>query len=400
MRVVALHACPSYQLLNQTCREKRTMDFAETRVFEGKRVFLTGHTGFKGSWLALWLHSLGAEVTGYALDPPTNPNHFTVAGIESVLEKHHVADIRDEQELNTAMRDARPDLVMHLAAQTVVRTGYEIPRETFDINVMGTIGVLDAIRALDKPCAALMVTSDKCYENVEQVWGYREEDALGEHDPYGGSKGAAEIAIRSYRHSFFPVDRINEHGIRLASARAGNVIGGGDWTKHALIVDAFHALAAGRPVEIRSPKALRPWQHVLQCLSGYMTLASKLLTTNDREFCSGWNIGPLPGNELPVQEVVEHFIKCWGSGEYLDSSDPNQLPEANILRLCIDKAIWKLKWRPCWSTYDSLAKTVDWYQAYLQAPNEMRAVSLSQIADYQHALNGDQHELSTANSRV
>lgn len=376
------------------------MDFAETRVFEGKRVFLTGHTGFKGSWLALWLHSLGAEVTGYALDPPTNPNHFTVAGIESVLEKHHVADIRDEQKLNTAMRDARPDLVMHLAAQTVVRTGYEIPRETFDINVMGTIGVLDAIRTLDKPCAALMVTSDKCYENVEQVWGYREEDALGEHDPYGGSKGAAEIAIRSYRHSFFPVDRINEHGIRLASARAGNVIGGGDWTKHALIVDAFHALAAGRPVEIRSPKALRPWQHVLQCLSGYMTLASKLLTTNDREFCSGWNIGPLPGNELPVQEVVEHFIKCWGSGEYLDSSDPNQLPEANILRLCIDKAIWKLKWRPCWSTYDSLAKTVDWYQAYLQAPNEMRAVSLSQIADYQHALNGDQHELSTANSPV
>ncbi len=376
------------------------MDFAETRVFEGKRVFLTGHTGFKGSWLALWLHSLGAEVTGYALDPPTNPNHFTVAGIESVLEKHHVADIRDEQELNTAMRDARPDLVMHLAAQTVVRTGYEIPRETFDINVMGTIGVLDAIRALDKPCAALMVTSDKCYENVEQVWGYREEDALGEHDPYGGSKGAAEIAIRSYRHSFFPVDRINEHGIRLASARAGNVIGGGDWTKHALIVDAFHALAADRPIEIRSPKALRPWQHVLQCLSGYMTLASKLLTTNDREFCSGWNIGPLPGNELPVQEVVEHFIKCWGSGEYLDSSDPDQLPEANILRLCIDKAIWKLKWRPCWSTYDSLAKTVDWYQAYLQAPNEMRAVSLSQIADYQHALNGDQHELSTANSPV
>ncbi len=376
------------------------MDFAETRVFEGKRVFLTGHTGFKGSWLALWLHSLGAEVTGYALDPPTNPNHFTVAGIESVLEKHHVADIRDEQKLNTAMRDARPDLVMHLAAQTVVRTGYEIPRETFDINVMGTIGVLDAIRALDKPCAALMVTSDKCYENVEQVWGYREEDALGEHDPYGGSKGAAEIAIRSYRHSFFPVDRINEHGIRLASARAGNVIGGGDWTKHALIVDAFHALAADRPIEIRSPKALRPWQHVLQCLSGYMTLASKLLTTNDREFCSGWNIGPLPGNELPVQEVVEHFIKCWGSGEYLDSSDPDQLPEANILRLCIDKAIWKLKWRPCWSTYDSLAKTVDWYQAYLQAPNEMRAVSLSQIADYQHALNGDQHELSTANSPV
>ena len=376
------------------------MDFAETRVFEGKRVFLTGHTGFKGSWLALWLHSLGAKVTGYALDPPTDPNHFTVADIESVLEKHHVADIRDEQTLNTAIRDANPDLVMHLAAQTVVRTGYEIPRETFDVNVMGTIGILDSIRALEQPCAALMVTSDKCYENMEQVWGYREEDALGEHDPYGGSKGAAEIAIRSYRHSFFPVDRINEHGVRLASARAGNVIGGGDWTKHALIVDAFHALAADRPIEIRSPRALRPWQHVLQCLSGYMTLAAKLLTTNDHQFCSGWNIGPLPGNELPVQEVVEHFIKCWGSGEYVDSSDPNQLPEANILRLCIDKAIWKLNWRPCWSTYDSLAKTVDWYQAYLQTPDAMRTVSLSQIADYQHALTSDQQELTTANSPV
>ena len=374
------------------------MDFAETRVFEGKRVFLTGHTGFKGSWLALWLHSLGAEVTGYALDPPTDPNHFTVAGIPSVLERHHIADIRDAATLNAAMREANPDLVMHLAAQTVVRTGYEIPRETYDVNVMGTIGVLDAIRSLDTPCAALMVTSDKCYENVEQVWGYREDDALGEHDPYGGSKGAAEIAIRSYRHSFFPTDRIQEHGVRLASARAGNVIGGGDWTKHALIVDAFQALAADRSIEIRSPRALRPWQHVLQCLSGYMTLAAKLLQTNGPDFCSGWNIGPLPGNELPVQEVVEHFIKCWGSGEYVDSSDPNQLPEANILRLCIDKAIWKLKWRPCWSTYESLTKTVDWYQAYLRSPDEMQSVSLSQIADYQIALSGDAQQLTTATS--
>ena len=372
------------------------MDFVKNGAFDGKRVFLTGHTGFKGSWLTLWLHSLGAKVTGYALKPPTDPNHFSVAGIESVLEEHHVADIRDEQQLNAAMRQANPDLVMHLAAQTVVRTGYEIPRETYDVNVIGTIGVLDAVRSLEKPCAALMVTSDKCYENVEQVWGYREEDALGEHDPYGGSKGAAEIAIRSYRHSFFPTEKLHDHGVRLASARAGNVIGGGDWTKHALIVDAFQALAADKPIEIRSPKALRPWQHVLQCLSGYMTLASKLLHSNDPEYCSGWNIGPMPGNELPVQEVVEHFIKCWGCGDFIDSSDPNQLPEANILRLCIDKAIWKLNWRPCWSTYESLNKTVEWYQAYLNDPTAMRSVSLAQIADYQHALQGDLTELSTA----
>ncbi|MDE0863535.1 MAG: CDP-glucose 4,6-dehydratase [Rubripirellula sp.] len=357
------------------------MDFAEQRIFEGKRVFLTGHTGFKGSWLALWLHSLGAEVTGYALDPPTDPNHFTVADVASVLQTHHVADIRDESRLTAAMQQAEPDLVMHLAAQTVVRTGYQIPRETYDINVMGTIGVLDAIRSLNRPCAALMVTSDKCYENLEQVWGYREQDALGEHDPYGGSKGAAEIAIRSYRHSFFDPSRVAEHGVRLASARAGNVIGGGDWTKHALIVDVFQALAAGQSIEIRSPRALRPWQHVLQCLSGYLTIGAKLLQSNDGEYCSGWNIGPMPGNELPVQKVVEHFIECWGYGEFVDVSDPNQLAEANILRLCIDKAIWKLGWLPRWSTCESLAKTVQWYRAYLQNPHCIRDVSLSQIVD-------------------
>ncbi|MCK5448099.1 MAG: CDP-glucose 4,6-dehydratase, partial [Gemmatimonadetes bacterium] len=202
------------------------MSFAQENIFRGKRIFLTGHTGFKGSWLTLWLHQLGAEVTGYALAPPTDPNHFTVADIRSCLTDHHEADIRDAERLNAAMSAADPDIVMHLAAQSMVRTSYEIPRETFDVNVIGTIGVLDAIRALGEPVAALMVTSDKCYENVEQVWGYREQDALGEHDPYGGSKGAAEIAIRSYRHSFFPVDRIDQHGVRLASARAGNVIGG------------------------------------------------------------------------------------------------------------------------------------------------------------------------------
>ena len=200
------------------------MTFAQEPIFQGKRVFLTGHTGFKGSWLALWLHHLGAEVTGYALAPPTDPNHFTVADVRSCLVKHHEGDVRDRAQLNAAMREADPDIVMHLAAQSVVRRSYEIPRETFEVNVIGTVGVLEAIRELDRPCAALMITSDKCYENVEQVWGYRERDALGEHDPYGGSKGAAEIAIRSYRHSFFSVDRIRQHGVRLASARAGNVL--------------------------------------------------------------------------------------------------------------------------------------------------------------------------------
>lgn len=372
------------------------MKFVEQQTFQGKRVFLTGHTGFKGSWMALWLQQLGAEVTGYALEPPTDPSHFEVADVQSSLAGNYFADIRDPERINAAMKQADPDIVIHLAAQSVVRTGYEIPRETFDVNVMGTIGVLDAIRALEQPCAALMITSDKCYENVEQVWGYREHDALGEHDPYGGSKGAAEIAIRTYRHSFFSIDRITDHGVRLASARAGNVIGGGDWTSHALMVDVFRALAKDEPIQIRSPKALRPWQHVLQCLSGYLTIAAKLLDDDATEYCSGWNIGPLPGNELPVQQVVEHFIRCWGGGTYVDASDPNQLPEANILRLCIDKAIWKLGWRPCWSVYKSLEKTAEWYQAFLDEPESIRDVSLNQIRQYQDALTGDHEALPAA----
>ncbi len=375
------------------------MNFVEQQTFRGKRVFLTGHTGFKGSWMALWLHQLGAQVTGYALQPPSNPSHFDVADVQSSLAHHHLAGIRDADRINAAMKQADPDIVIHLAAQSVVRTGYAIPRETLDVNVMGTIGVLDAIRALDKPCAALMITSDKCYENVEQVWGYREHDALGEHDPYGGSKGAAEIAIRTYRHSFFPIDRIARHGVRLASARAGNVIGGGDWTKDALIVDVVAALSHDQPIHLRSPQALRPWQHVLQCLSGYLTIAARLLGDDAADYCSAWNIGPLPGNELPVQQVVEHFIRCWGNGQCVDASDPNQLPEANILRLCIDKAIWKLGWRPCWSVYETLEKTVDWYRAYLADPDSIREVSLDQIRDYEQALAGDRKTLQAAAQR-
>ncbi len=359
------------------------MQFARERVFHGKRVFLTGHTGFKGTWMTMWLHHLGAHVTGYALPPPSKPSHFAIANVESCLVAHHEGDIRDSARLEAAMREADPDLVIHLAAQSVVRTSYEIPRETFDINVMGTISVLDAIRKLGKPVAALMITSDKCYENVEQVWGYREDDAMGEHDPYGGSKGAAELAIRSYRHSFFPTHKLSTHGVRLATARAGNVIGGGDWTKDALIVDVVKSLEANSPIRIRSPNALRPWQHVLQCLSGYLTIGAKLLGNDAHNYCSSWNIGPLPGNELPVYKVVEHFIACWGRGEYVDASDKSQPPEANVLRLCIDKAIWKLGWRPCWNVFESLEKVADWYRSYASDPTNIRAFSVAQIEEYE-----------------
>lgn len=365
----------------------------------GRSVFVTGHTGFKGSWLALWLAELGARVTGFSLAPPSEPNHFTVAGVRDVLADHHHGDIRDADALARAMRAARPDLVLHLAAQSVVREGYDRPRDTFDVNVMGTIGVLEAVRALHASCAVVCVTSDKCYRNDEQVWGYREHDALGEHDPYGGSKGAAEIAIRSWRHSFFPPERESEHGVRLASARAGNVIGGGDWKRDALIVDVVRALAAGRPVELRNPGAFRPWQHVLQALSGYLALSVRLLTDSDPRWCDAWNFGPVPGNELPVREVVEIFQREWGTSQqgWRDVSGGAHPREAHILRLCIDKALWELDWRPGWDVSEVLARTAHWYRLHAEGATAegatpdgatpesaaMREVSLAQIRDYE-----------------
>ena len=303
--------------------------------------------------------------------------------MKEVLQDHHEADIRDAETLAAAMKRAKPDLVLHLAAQSVVRESYKAPRETFDVNVMGTISVLDSVRQLARPCAVVCVTSDKCYENVEQVWGYREEDPMGDHDPYGGSKGAAELAIRSYRHSFFPPEEQWDHGVKLASGRAGNVIGGGDWTKDALIVDVVQALAEGKEVALRNPNAFQPWQHVLQALSGYLTLACRLLCSDEPRYCSGWNFGPVPGNEIPVKQVVEIFMAEWGKGSWVDASDGPNPREANILRLSIDKALWDLGWNPCWSVGEVLGQTARWYQHYLSQDACMRDFSLGQIRLYE-----------------
>lgn len=362
------------------------MTTAFSKAFRGRSVFVTGHTGFKGSWLCLWLERMGAKVTGYALEPPTDPSNFVVCGVRDVLAEHHVADIRDEDALATAMRRAEPSLVLHLAAQSIVRKSYQIPRETFDVNVMGTASVLEAVRRLDRRCSVVCVTSDKCYENIEQVWGYRESDAMGEHDPYGGSKGAAEILIRSYRHSFFPPEKLAEHGVKLASARAGNVIGGGDWTPDALVVDVFKALAHDEAVRVRNPIAYRPWQHVLQALSGYLTLAARLLQSDDPVYCGGWNFGPAPGNELPVREVVQLFLDEWGGGSWVDVSDPTQPHEANILRLAIDKALWQLRWKPGWPVRETLRQTARWYRSYLEQPDHARQMCYSQIEAYEEVL--------------
>jgi CDP-glucose 4,6-dehydratase len=356
-------------------------------AFRGRSVFVTGHTGFKGSWLCLWLARLGAKVTGYSLEPPTAPNHFELARVRESLAEHHLADIRDTDRLREALSIARPDVVLHLAAQSVVRRGYREPLETFSANVMGTASVLEAIRTLQRPCAVIVVSSDKCYENHEQPWGHRESDPMGERDPYGGSKGAAELIVRSYRESYFPPHRLAEHGVKLASARAGNVIGGGDWKADALIVDVVKALSRREPVEIRCPTAVRPWQHVIQCLSGYLALASRLLRDDDPALCSGWNIGPLPGSELTVREVVEQFLAIWGSGEWRDVSDREHPREAQTLRLCIDKALWQLHWRPRWTTSQVLALTAQWYRTWLEGEQDLQNLSLDQIAAYEQAMH-------------
>lgn len=354
------------------------------RGFSGKSVLVTGHTGFKGSWLCLWLARLGAKVTGYSWEPPTEPNHFTQSRIAQVLAAHHVADVRDTTKLLQVIGQCQPDLILHLAAQSVVRSGYRDPLETFSINVMGTASVLEAIRLWGQPCSVVLVTSDKCYENREQIWGYREIDAMGEHDPYGGSKGAAELVIRSYRDSFFPAQQLASHGVKVASARAGNVIGGGDWTSDALIVDVVKALMAQRPVKIRNPYAFRPWQHVLQALSGYLMLSYKLLTSHDPMFCSGWNIGPLPGNEIPVHDVVDRFIGAWGTGTWENANPQAGQREAGILRLSIDKALWNLGWKPGWDIQETIEYTAQWYRQ-LQSfdTTTMRELGLEQIAAYE-----------------
>ena len=352
-------------------------------ILNGRRVLVTGHTGFKGSWLSLWLFRLGASVTGFSLDPPTSPSNFDVSNIEGILDKHIIGDIRNFELLRDTIHECQPDLIMHLAAQSVVKTGYEDPVGTYSTNVMGTVNVLESVRSLQKPCAVFCVTSDKCYENREQTWGYRECDALGESDPYGASKGAADIAIRSYRKSFFPVDKISSHGVRVGSGRAGNVVGGGDWTDHGLIADVVRAFDENKPVEIRNPNAQRPWQHVLQCLSGYLQVSSGLLKNESNHYCTAWNFGPSMGNELPVKSVVNYLKRHWPGATWKDVSSPQDVHESQILRLSTDKAIWELKWAPAWNVYQTLDRTAEWFKTWSQGDSDMQQFSLKQIEDYE-----------------
>lgn len=352
-----------------------TFDF-----WRGKRVFVTGHTGFKGSWLSLWLQQMGADVVGYALAPPTKPSLFEVArvgeGMHSII-----ADIRDLPTLTTAIAEHRPEIVFHLAAQPLVRLSYEQPVETYATNVMGTVHVLEAVRQTGGVRAVVNITTDKCYENREWVWGYRENEPMGGYDPYSNSKGCAELVTAAYRTSFFNSANHVKHGVALASARAGNVIGGGDWAKDRLIPDIMAAFFEQRPVVIRNPQAIRPWQHVLEPLSGYLMLAERLWAEGPA-FAEGWNFGPNEEDTRPVEWIVKHLAGTWGKGATWSIDGGNHPHEASYLKLDISKARSRLDWHPRWDLEISLRHIVDWNLAYRRGGN-MRDLTLKQIAEYE-----------------
>ncbi|PLZ00559.1 CDP-glucose 4,6-dehydratase [Burkholderia sp. WAC0059] len=348
--------------------------------WQGRRVFLTGHTGFKGGWTSLWLASMGAKVAGYALQPATQPNLFEAADVGGIVEQNHFADIRDYEHLASAMSGFKPDIVIHMAAQPLVRYSYLSPVETYATNVMGTVHVLEAIRRCDTVRAAVMVTSDKCYQNNEWPWGYRENEPMGGYDPYSNSKGCAELVTSAYRQSFFPAERYADHGVAVASGRAGNVIGGGDWSEDRLIPDAIRAFQANAPLLIRNPGATRPWQHVLEPVSGYLVLA-QALSTQGTAFNGGWNFGPGDDDARSVRDVVELVIEKWGDKARWQQDGAEQPHEANFLKLDCSKAKQQLGWTPKWNLPTAIQATVAWHREKA-CDNDMRQFSLEQIGQY------------------
>ena len=332
--------------------------------YKGKRILVTGHTGFKGSWLSIWLHELGAEVIGVALEPFSQKDNFVLSGIGTKIKADLRDDIRDGQKLKDIFSEYQPEIVFHLAAQPLVRLSYEQPVETYEVNVIGTIHVMEAIRNTPSVKVGVMITTDKCYDNKEQLQGYKETDPFGGYDPYSSSKGACEIAIQSWRRSFFnPTDYGKKHTVSLASVRAGNVIGGGDWALDRIIPDCIRALETGKVIDIRSPKAVRPWEHVLEPLSGYMILAQKMWD-NPTGYCEGWNFGPEADSISTVWEVATELIKNFGFGELKDSSDSNTVHEAKLLMLDINKVKAKLGWKPRMNMQQCMELVADWYKRY------------------------------------
>lgn len=347
--------------------------------WNGKRVFLTGHTGFKGSWLCLWLNSLGAEVTGYSLEPPTEPSLFNLCGIDSLVESV-TGDIRDLGLLQKSIAEAKPEIVIHMAAQPLVRDSYLNPVETYAINVMGTVNLMEAVRNGKGVRAVINVTTDKCYENKEWFWGYRENEPFGGYDPYSNSKACSELVTAAYRDSFFNPKDYEKHHLAVASARAGNVIGGGDWGKDRLITDCLAALLQGEKIRIRNPNSIRPWQHVLEPLCGYMNLAEKLYVEGPA-FAEGWNFGPDESDAKTVKWIVERLCQRWDgeAGYQIDHGDHPH--EANYLKLDCSKAKTRLNWSPRWSLDKTIDKIIEWVSAFKEG-NDVKAMCLKQIAEY------------------
>lgn len=351
--------------------------------FSGKNVLVTGHTGFKGSWLCQWLIELGANVFGYALKPSTNPSLFNQLSLDKYMNSC-ISDIRDLNQLKKNIQHIKPDLIFHLAAQPLVRESYVDPIYTFETNVMGTANVLEAVRLLNFSTNIVVITSDKCYENKEWVHGYRENDSMGGYDPYSASKGAAELVVSAWRRSFFNVLNYNKHGVKLASARAGNVIGGGDWAKDRIVPDCMRALSEGKEITVRNPLSTRPWQHVLESLGGYLLLGSKLLNAQKEDldtFCSGFNFGPYPNSNRTVEILVNEIIKIYQSGSWNFKAE-DAMHEASLLNLSIDKAFHILNWQPVWGFEKTVETTVNWYKTSFESPNVINDFTIKQINEY------------------
>lgn len=347
-------------------------------VFKNAKVLVIGHTGFKGSWLSLWLSHLGADVTGISLDVPTDPSHFEAAKLSDLLQDNRL-DVRNETELSSKIQDIQPDFVFHLAAQPLVRRSYDNPLETWQTNTMGTVNVLQALRQLKKPTVAVLITSDKCYDNVEWIWGYRETDAIGGPDPYSASKGAAELAIRSYVRSYFPRDG----QIRIGVGRAGNVIGGGDWAADRIVPDCVRSWSRDQTVQLRNPHATRPWQHVLEPLSGYLNLAMKL-SQDSKHHGEPFNFGPPARQNHSVSELVDAMAGHWEQVRWEDVSSQDEGPhECGLLKLNCDKALHHLSWRAVWNFSETVRETALWFRNYYGgAKGSMHDISLQQIKSY------------------
>ena len=349
------------------------------QIYKNKVVLVTGHTGFKGSWLAMWLHSLGAKVIGLSVDVPSDPSHYQASAVADFIEDHR-GDVRDKEFVARVVGMCQPDFVFHLAAQSLVRPSYASPLDTFSINAIGTANVLEAVRALEKPVVCIVITSDKAYENVEWVWGYRETDRLGGKDPYSASKAMAELVIKTYCECFFTDP---ENGVRLGIARAGNVVGGGDWAVDRIVPDCMNAWSENAVVDIRSPESTRPWQHVLEPLSGYLALGTNLAKSS-RLHGEAYNFGPLANQAHSVRDLIETMADYWDNVRWNDASQAQKhLHEAGLLKLNCDKALFDLEWQPALRFEETVRMTVEWYKAYYRDQSkEMYDVTMEQIGEY------------------